>query len=375
MIEAEAQGILAPVGALSTESRQGGAYAHGFLYEGWVCVRHFAVGSAVRRSLLSFSFDRIGFSRCKTQGAFFLKVFSRVMRSGIPGRQDSQAAQGPVRAGFEKDLEMRFADLELARRLEEAEAVAGVRCAEAVARFHPECRAAVLKVGSGYAAFTGATSPITQAVGLGLRGPVTEAQIKRMEAFYRKRGAAVNIELCPLADAKLVQLLGRRGYHPIEFSNVLVRPVRRSERFPAPAAGVRVRRMEPGEQELWARMVAQGFAEHMKVTEELLSILEAFCSRPGSKCFFGLVDGKIAGGGVAVIRKRLAVLGGASTLPGVRRRGVQTALQHARLKFAARQGCDLAMTITQPGSTSQRNAERRGFHVVYTRCKLIRKWK
>jgi GNAT superfamily N-acetyltransferase len=297
------------------------------------------------------------------------------MRSRIPGGKTHKGSKARCGPNFEEDFKMRFADLELARRLEEAEAVAGVKCTEAVARLHPECRAAVLKVGSGYAAFTGATSPITQAVGLGLRGSVTEAQIKRMEAFYRKRGAAVNIELCPLVDAKLVQLLGRRGYRAIEFSNVLVRPLRRSERFPAPAAGVRVRRMEPGERKLWARTVAQGFAEHMKVTEELLSILEAFSSRSGSNCFFGLVDGQIAGGGVAVIRKRLAVFGGASTLPEVRRRGVQTALQHARLKFAAREGCDLAMTITQPGSTSQRNAERRGFRVVYTRCKLIRKWK
>jgi hypothetical protein len=190
-----------------------------------------------------------------------------------------------VRADFEEGFEMRFTDLKLARRLEEAEAAAGVRCAEAVARIHPECCATILKVGGGYATFTGAASPITQAVGLGLRGRVTEAQIKRMEAFYRKRGAAVNIELCPLADTKLVQLLGRRGYRPIEFSNVLVRPVRRSERFPRPAAGVSVRLVEPGERKLWARTVAQGFAEHMKVTEELLTIMEAFGSGPGVKCF------------------------------------------------------------------------------------------
>jgi GNAT superfamily N-acetyltransferase len=280
-----------------------------------------------------------------------------------------------MQAELQEDSEMRFADLELARRLEEAEAVVGVRCTEAMARLHPGCRAAVLKVGGGYVTFTGATSPITQAVGLGLHGPVSEAQIKRMEAFYRKRGAAVNIELCPLADMKLVQLLGRRGYHASEFSNVLVRPVRRRERFPAPAAGIRVRRMEPGERKLWTRTVAEGFAEHMKVTEELLTIMEAFGSGPGVRCFFGVADGQIAGGGVVVIRKRLAVFGGASTLPAFRRRGVQTALQQARLRFAARQGCDLAMTITQPGSTSQRNAERRGFRVVYTRCKLIRGWK
>ena len=269
---------------------------------------------------------------------------------------------------------MQFADLALARRVEEAEGVSGKICGQAVARLHPESGAAVIKVGGGYAVFTGANSPITQAVGLGMRGPVKEAEIERMEAFYRKRGAPVNIEFCPLADAKLFQLLVAQGYRPIEFSNVLVRPLKRSEKFPAFAGGVGVRLAKPQEQGLWARTVAQGFAEHVKVTEELLNVIEAFSSRPAAKCFFGVLDGKIAGGGVLAIYKRLAVLGGASTLPEFRRRGVQTALQHARLKFAAREGCDLAMTITQPGSISQRNAERRGFHVVYTRVKFLREW-
>jgi hypothetical protein len=32
-------------------------------------------------------------------------------------------------------------------------------------------------------------------------------------------------------------------------------------------------------------------------------------------------------------------------------------------------GCDLAMIVTVPGSGSQRNAEREGFRVAYTRVK------
>jgi hypothetical protein len=32
------------------------------------------------------------------------------------------------------------------------------------------------------------------------------------------------------------------------------------------------------------------------------------------------------------------------------------------------------MVITLPGSTSQRNAERQGFRVMYTRSKMVREW-
>jgi hypothetical protein len=49
---------------------------------------------------------------------------------------------------------------------------------------------------------------------------------------------------------------------------------------------------------------------------------------------------------------------------------VQTALIRARLAFAAAAGCDLAAVNTVPGSVSQRNAERQGFRVVYTRALL-----
>ncbi|HSO74006.1 MAG TPA: hypothetical protein VLU47_04145 [Blastocatellia bacterium] len=45
---------------------------------------------------------------------------------------------------------------------------------------------------------------------------------------------------------------------------------------------------------------------------------------------------------------------------------------HARLAFAVENGCDLAMVATQPGSGSQRNVERQGFRVVYTRTKFLK---
>jgi hypothetical protein len=51
---------------------------------------------------------------------------------------------------------------------------------------------------------------------------------------------------------------------------------------------------------------------------------------------------------------------------------VQTALLHARLARAAEAGCDLAVCLAQPGSTSQRNVVRQGFTVLYTRVKFER---
>ena len=67
-------------------------------------------------------------------------------------------------------------------------------------------------------------------------------------------------------------------------------------------------------------------------------------------------------------------INGASTLPEFRHRGSHAALYHARLRLAAESGCDIARVVTQPGSISQRNAERRGFQVAYTRAMMVREW-
>lgn len=60
---------------------------------------------------------------------------------------------------------------------------------------------------------------------------------------------------------------------------------------------------------------------------------------------------------------------GASTVPELRRRGLQGALLEERMRYAFDHGCDLAMMVAEAGSESQRNAERQGFQVAYTRLK------
>ena len=67
--------------------------------------------------------------------------------------------------------------------------------------------------------------------------------------------------------------------------------------------------------------------------------------------------------------KSVALFAGAATVPELRRRGLQAALLEERLRYAFDHGCDLAMMVAEAGSESQRNAERKGFQIAYTRLK------
>jgi hypothetical protein len=96
--------------------------------------------------------------------------------------------------------------------------------------------------------------------------------------------------------------------------------------------------------------------------------------RVGAQCqdaypFIAELDGAAISTGSLFLHEDVAILAGASTIPEGRNRGAQNALLHARLKLAAEKGCTLAVMGASPGSQSQKNAQKNGFQIAYTRTK------
>lgn len=261
-------------------------------------------------------------------------------------------------------------DLSLARRVEMAEAEASVDAAHALRKLRPESGAYVERISGGVAIFCGVNSPLTQVIGLGLDGPVSSEDLDRLEQCYFARGDGVRVELCPLAHSSVPAEFGKRNYRVIEFSNVMARAITKGDRWADPGSGVTTERLEPAHVELWTRTVAQGFAEQYPITPELLEVMQVFATTPRAECYLARVNGNVAGGGTLALRDGVAGLFGSSTLPEFRGRGVQTALLNTRLRRAGEAGCDLAMCIAQPGSTSARNVLRARFETLYTRVKF-----
>ena len=263
-----------------------------------------------------------------------------------------------------------FCDLDLARRLEAAEAHASLAWLKAYQCLYPAAGAVAEPVAGGWARFAGIDSPVTQANGLGMSGPVRESDLDRMEELYRRRGSSCRVILCPLADPSLLASLSQRGYRLTEMENVLVRRIEPSEREAPSVPGVTVRRASEQERDLWAGIMEGGFFEHGVPDPKIGEMFQA--SAAGLQCYLGFLNDEPAGAGVIFMHEGVALFSGAATLPRFRHRGVHKALHGTRLACAASEGCDLACVITQPGSTSQRNAERQGFHVAYTRAALVR---
>ena len=263
-----------------------------------------------------------------------------------------------------------FVNPALAHRLELAAAWRAVHYAEAYQSLHPDAACASLAVGGGYAVFVSASSPVNKACGLGLSGPPARADIEQLADFFLSRGARPTVDVCPLADPALFELLRRAGFALKGFFSVLARFLPEDFR-PAPLPeGLTVTRARPEDAGRWLSIVGQGFDETDPPSPETLEILAPNFHAPSSAAFFAMLDGLPAAGGGVYIHEGAAELGSASTLPAFRRRGAQRALIEARLAHARAQGCDLAMVLTKPGSNSQRSVERAGFWLAYTKAVL-----
>lgn len=261
-------------------------------------------------------------------------------------------------------------DLALSRRLETAEGRGSVAFVESRRAIAPDIDARFIEVAGAYAMYDGPASPITQTFRLGLVQPATARDLDLLERFFRDRGAPVNHEISPLADAGLPALLGGRGYRPLEFTSVMYRPIADGVRFAGPRnEAIEVRRIGPGEEDRWARTAAEGWSEHPELYAFMLDVGRVNARRGDVMSFVAELDGRPIATGALSLFEGVALLAGASTIPGARRQGAQLALLEARLRYAAAEGCDLAMMCAQPGSASQRNAERHGFRIAYTRIK------
>jgi hypothetical protein len=268
---------------------------------------------------------------------------------------------------------MLHATLELARRIDRAEIDF---CAAAGGAGRPD-GVASLEIAGGRALCSFEGSPLNKTLALGLGTPVEDADLDAIETFYDERGIPVQIELCPLAVPGLAARLTKRGYQLQGFENQLVR---RSGAQPALARGLRVTAATPDLEDLWLTVVATGFVAadgsgaaapppSPDLVERLRRVMTAF-AHPDFERLLVWVGDEPAGAAAAYISDGVLGVTGTSTLPAFRRRGVQTAAVCHVLNGAVGRA-ELAMATVEPGSISQRNFERAGFQVVYTRAIFV----
>jgi hypothetical protein len=201
--------------------------------------------------------------------------------------------------------------------------------------------------------------------------PATAELMIELEAFFEQRASSPQHDVCLYAGVETLALLVERGYHPIEFSNILVQPLHDPDEPQIP--GLRARICDPSEAELWIETAAAGWSDDPDISPMIRTLGHISHHNPLMTHFIVEREGAAIAAAALAIHDGVALLAGASTVPSCRRLGAQSVVLGARLAEAYRRGCDLAMMVATPGSSSQRNAERCGFRLAYSRTKWKRR--
>ncbi len=194
-----------------------------------------------------------------------------------------------------------------------------------------------------------------------------EALIDEILAWYQAAGVACTFDIVPhQSSTELLRALAERGFFQSGFRTTLYGVPESNE---SAVAGIVVQeqrdlklfldlavktRFVGRDDEIWKEYTRVQFSE--------------------SRCYVAFIDGEPAAHAVMIVGERTATFGFGATLEKYRGRGCQGALLSARLADAAKAGCDLAIVQANPGSVSQRNIERAGMRVAYTRASWSKMW-
>ncbi len=268
---------------------------------------------------------------------------------------------------------MQFVDKAFARRLESCEEMPQVMYARIFKKTRPEVGAAEEEISGGHMVFAGLGSPIGRATGAGLDQPLTKEDVDRIEGFYKRCKAPSQVDLTPLHGPEVFEMFKERGYAIAELNNVLYRKLDPGEKFPPPPKDCEIRRSHPEEADITGQIVETAFFPD-GAPEAFRGLIDPLYQMENALAFVAAMDDKpvACGTGLVISEHKVFALCGAGTLAEHRGRGLQTALLRARMDAAVKAGCEYAVVVTQGGTTSQRNAERLGFRVAYSKVTVIK---
>jgi GNAT superfamily N-acetyltransferase len=156
--------------------------------------------------------------------------------------------------------------------------------------------------------------------------------------------------------------LRQLGFGPAQARPVATIDLLPRRGFPAQPYGLRVTEARTPEQE---RVFLDTLDVGYDAPLELSGFLRAEHTAGGMRRFVAWRGRQPVAAAAFSMHGKVAVLGGAATVPAARRSGAQAALLHHRLNQAAAAGANAATATAAPESVSVRNLARIGFDVRY----------
>ncbi|MGI9645479.1 MAG: GNAT family N-acetyltransferase [Ilumatobacteraceae bacterium] len=256
-------------------------------------------------------------------------------------------------------------------RIERSWARAEAEFARTLALQDPSRGSTAFRLADGVVVLTGPGLFVNQALGLGLEADVAGEQLDEMEAWAAAVGVAPAVEVTGASRPSLVPLLVDRGYEPGTAVSALVHPIEGDPGPPDPTdPEIVIETVGPDSLPLWQEVAAAGWGHaepQARRASDAVASAALAVDVPGLLLARSDSDGRPLGCAALRVVGDIATLGGMTTLPAERGRGIQRAMILHRLALAAALGGRVATVSAEAGSRSERNLRRHGFELSHSK--------
>lgn len=245
--------------------------------------------------------------------------------------------------------------------------------AETLADLEPSWGSETFGLAGGRVVLCGPGLYVNRAMAVGLDGPMAVSDFEVLEARSAHVGVEPAIEITPYTHADVAALAADRGYVSRSSTSALARSLDDVANLPIDESAI----IEAAADQLdvWQETSALGWGHATPAARrasDAFARVAAVVDGQGFLLARAADDRRPIACASLTVSGDIATLGGMSTIPGERGRGVQGALIRHRLRLSAVMGCTVATTTAAPRSASERNLLRHGFQPQFTITTLTR---
>lgn len=238
-----------------------------------------------------------------------------------------------------------------------------VALAHALMTLAPVWGTEVHPIADGMLVLSGAGLYVNRVLAAGIDRPLTADEIAVVVERSTAIGVTPSVEVTPSTHPGTRDALTASGFVRRPDADVTALTIAPGATIAAPDDVV-VRPLRGTDLQRWMETSSRGWGH---TTEAARRASDAFTAAAFVVDQDGMVlardraDQRLLGAATVTVNGSIATLGGMSTVPEERGRGVQAAMLRHRLAFAVERGCTLAAATAVTGGASERNLVRHGF--------------
>ena len=266
--------------------------------------------------------------------------------------------------------------MDLSIRLEQVEAQNSLAFALALSSIDRSWGTETLAVAGGQLVLCGPGLYVNRAIAAGITEPLRDADIELIIDRSAAVGVPASVEVTPATHSdSIAQLTSQRFVHDTTRDVTVL--ARSFDYMPDDLTREGIEVVSVADRSLaeWQETSARAWGhttESAGRASDVFAAAAAEVDGDGMLIALDASDGRPLGVASMTIFEDVATLGGMSTLPAERGRGVQAALILHRLGLAKAAGCTLATSTTVVGGDSERNVRRFGFRGIHTKQQWVR---